>query len=148
MSLFFIIHSRLVGLNNDWPATICPPTRTEQWGVKRERTPHRLQHNTDIVFTWFVILRCAELQRSLGALQSHLSPVCDSLQLHGVTAVVLKPLQICPALSLWRQQREKNILVGMGSPPHSYLSPPSLPQSWSFAQSPGPTQGCWESLTY
>lgn len=52
------------------------------------------------VFTWFIILRCAEVERGLGALQAHLSPVCDSLQFHSVTAVLLQSLQIHPALSL------------------------------------------------
>lgn len=52
------------------------------------------------VFTWFIILGGAEEERSLGALQTHLSPVCDGLQLHGVAAVLLQPLQIHPTLCL------------------------------------------------
>lgn len=40
------------------------------------------------------------MKGSLGALQTHLSPVCDGLQLHGVTAVLLQSLQFHPALSL------------------------------------------------
>lgn len=46
----------------------------------------------------------AEVERSLGALQSHLSPIRDSLQLHSVTVVLLKSLQIHPSLSLQRQK--------------------------------------------
>lgn len=55
------------------------------------------------MFTWLIILGGAEVERSLGALQTHLSPVRDGLQLHSVTAVLLQSLQIHPALSLWQQ---------------------------------------------
>lgn len=58
------------------------------------------------VFTW-LILGSAEAERSLGALQTHLTPVCDSLQLHSVTAVLLQPLQIYPTLSLWQEKTLK-----------------------------------------
>lgn len=56
------------------------------------------------VFTW-LILGSAEAERSLGALETHLTPVCDSLQLHSVTAVLLQPLQIYPTLSLWQEKK-------------------------------------------
>lgn len=60
------------------------------------------------VFTWFIILRGTEVEWGLGALQTHLSPVCDSLQLHSVTVVLLQSLQIHPALSLQQETNKKN----------------------------------------
>lgn len=56
--------------------------------------------NRIIMFTWVIILTGAEVKGGLGALQTHLPPVCDSLQLHSVTAVLFQSLQIYPVLSL------------------------------------------------
>lgn len=62
------------------------------------------------VFTWLITLGGTEVERGLGALQAHLSPVGDSLQLHSVAAVLLQSLEIHPALSLQQQVHKKRHL--------------------------------------
>lgn len=44
------------------------------------------------------------MEVGLGALQAHLPPVRDGLQLHGVAAVLLQPLQIQEGLRLRRHK--------------------------------------------
>lgn len=44
------------------------------------------------------------MEGGLGALQAHLPPVRDGLQLHGVAAVLLQPLQIQEGLRLRRHK--------------------------------------------
>lgn len=40
------------------------------------------------------------MEGGLGALQAHLPPICDGLQLHSVAAVLLQSLQIQEGLRL------------------------------------------------
>ena len=101
------------------------------------------------VFTWLIILAGAEVERSLGALQPHLSPVRDSLQLHSVAVVLLKSLQIHPALSL--RQHKTLGCWRVCSLPHCHSSLPSEPRhcpARGSSSQPGPNSGLWESLTY
>lgn len=72
--------------------------------VKKQVWQLNEQNLLALMFTWVIILGGAEVKRSLGALQSHLAPVCDSLQLHSVTVVLLQSLQIHPTLSLQQQK--------------------------------------------
>ena len=115
MPTMTITHKGFLSRTKYWTDRLLPggykTQRDDSWTTNRKSAP---------VFTWLVMPAGAEVEGGLGALQSHLSPVRDSLQLHSVAAVLLKPLQIHPALRLRRQET----LVGISMLPHSHWRPP------------------------
>lgn len=88
------------------------------------------------------------MERGLGALQAHLSPVGDSLQLHSVAAILLQSLQIHPALSLQQQEDKKKTLKLW----HFYVTTVSLafqsPVTVAVTAPAQPLAGLWESQAY
>lgn len=100
------------------------------------------------VSTWLVMLVGAEVEGGLDALQSHLSPVCDSLQLHSVAAVLLKPLQIHPALRLRKTQNTCWHFYVTTQSLEAPFKAPSLSQTQFQLGSVPANRGLWESPTY